>query len=360
MKAAVLYQARQLLRIEDIEIDEPQPHEVLIKTKASGVCHSDLHFVDGLLSCPLPAVLGHEAAGIVEKVGAAVTYVKPGDHVVVTLSVFCGHCKQCLTGHPACCQSTDVKRDPAAKPRLFRDKTPYFQFYNVSSFAEKLLLHENALVKIDDNIPFATAALMGCAVITGFGAIFNTTKVEIGSNVAVFGCGGVGLSLIQAASITGAGKIVAIDIFENKLQIAKKFGATHLINASTTNPLDALAKIIPEGIDYAFECIGNKHVVEQALATLAPRGTLTLLGLIPENQKIEIANTALHFERKIQGCRMGSNRFRLDVPYYLDLYRQNRLKLDELVSTEINLENINAAFSAMKSGEVIRSVIVFD
>lgn len=361
MRAAIFHGKGQPLTIEKIHIDDPNPHEVVVRTVASGICHSDLHVIEGNLTCPLPAVLGHEAAGIVEKVGALVTYVKPGDHVITCLSVFCGHCKQCLTGHPSCCSSTEVKRDPSSKQRLLdKDNGPLFQFYNIASFAEKILVHENSVVKIDDTIPFECASVMGCAVVTGLGAVFNTAKIEVGSTVAVFGCGGIGIPLIQAAKIAGARTIIAVDIIDNKLNLAKEFGATHTVNAKKNDPVEAIIKITQGGVDYSFECIGNTNVLEQALYSLAPRGTLTLLGLIPENQKIEILPKAFYFERKLQGSRMGSNRFRIEVPTYLEFYHQGQLKLDELISNKIKLEDINDAFAAMKRGEVIRSIIMFD
>lgn len=360
MKAAVFRSLGKPLTIENISLDTPKSHELIIKTAASGICHSDLHIVNGSLSCTLPAVLGHEVAGVVEKVGDQVSEFIPGDHVIACLSVFCGHCKQCLTGHPSCCSSKSEKRDIGDEPRLYQGNNPIFQFYNIGGFAEKILIHENSVVKINQDIPFDSAAILGCAVVTGLGAVFNTNKIEVGSTVAVFGCGGIGSSVIQAAKIAGAKTIIAVDIIDEKLSFATQLGATHTINSKKTDPADEIIRITGEGVDYSFECIGNKDVFEQAFYCLAPRGKMTLLGLYPQNKKIEMLGTAFYFERSILGSRMGSNRFRIDIPNYLELYQQKRLKLDEMITRRIKLDEINDAFEMMKSGNELRSVIMFE
>ncbi|MGC1342606.1 MAG: alcohol dehydrogenase catalytic domain-containing protein, partial [Candidatus Binataceae bacterium] len=251
MKAAVFHGPKQPLSIEDIEVDKPQDREVKIRTVASGVCHSDLHFVDGLYPYAAPAVLGHEAAGIVEEVGRQVTYVKPGDHVIACLSVYCGGCEQCMSGHPnRCTNKAATQRDPKDKPRLSQKGKLINQFLDVSSYCERMLLHENAIVKISDDIPLDRAALVGCGVTTGVGAVLNTAKVEPGSTVAVFGCGGVGLAAIQGARIAGARKIIAVDMFEGKLAMAKRLGATDTVDASSSDPIDEIKKLTGGGVDY--------------------------------------------------------------------------------------------------------------
>src|SRR5213083_292143 len=237
MKAAVFHGPHKELTIENVDIAKPIAREVLVRTVANGVCHSDLHFIEGLYPFAAPAILGHEAAGIVDSVGPHVTYVKPGDHVIACLSVFCGHCEQCLTGHPNRCFNPETRRAPDDPPRLSQNGQPINQFINISSFAEKMLLHENAVVRIREDMPLEAAALIGCGVMTGVGAALNTAKVEPGSTVAVFGAGGVGLAAIQGSRIAGARMIIAVDISESKLATARELGATHIVDASSGDPV---------------------------------------------------------------------------------------------------------------------------
>src|SRR6202045_2745973 len=361
MKAAVFHGPKLPLSIEDVELDKPQDRGVLIKTVASGVCHSDLHFVDGFYPYPPPSVLGHQAAGIIEEVGKQVTYVKPGDHVICCLSVFCGNCEQCMSGHPnRCSNKAATQRNPSDKPRISQKGKPVNQFLDISSYCEKMLLHENALVKIRDDMPLDRAALIGCGVTTGVGAALNTAKVEPGSTVAVFGAGGIGLSAIHGARIAGAAMIIAGDMFEHKLATAKRFGATHTVDASSADPVEAIQKLTEGGVDYSFEAIGLKKAAEQCFDALAPGGTATVIGMIPVGQKVEIDGPKLLTERRIQGSLMGSNRFRIDMPRYIDFYLQGRLNLDDMISRRGRLEDVNEAFRAMKSGEVARTVLMFD
>ncbi|HVN63745.1 MAG TPA: Zn-dependent alcohol dehydrogenase [Candidatus Binataceae bacterium] len=361
MKAAVFHAPNQPLAIEEVEIDKPLDREVLVKTVASGVCHSDLHMVDGLYPCASPTVLGHEAAGIVEEVGRNVTYVKPGDHVICCLSVYCGNCQQCMSGHPNRCTDRQATQRPyTAKPRLSQNGKPVFQLLDISSYAEKMLLFENAVVKIDPSIPLDRAALIGCGVTTGVGAVLNTAKVEAGSTVAVFGAGGVGIAAIQGARIAGARKIIAVDVFEGKLAMAKRFGATDTVDASSSDPVDAIRSLTNGGVDYAFEAIGLKKAAEQAFNAVKPGGLATVIGMIPFGQKVELDGYMFLSERKLQGSNMGSNRFRIDMPRYLDFYLQGRLQLDEMISRRAKLEDVNDAFRAMKAGEVARTVLMFE
>src|SRR5216684_480753 len=360
MKAAVFHGPKMPLSIEDVELDKPQDREVLIKTFASGVCHSDLHFVDGFYPYPAPAVLGHEAAGIIEEVGRQVTYVKPGDHVICCLSVFCGYCAKCMSGHPNLCSNKQAtQRDPKDKPRISQKGKLVNQFLDISSYCEKLL-HENALVKIIDEMPLDRAALIGCGVTTGVGAVLNTAKIEPGSTVAVFGCGGVGISAIQGARIAGARRIIAVDQFENKLAMAKRFGATDTVDASHTDAIEAIREMTGAGVDYAFEAVGLKKLAEQCFECIRPGSTATIIGMIPQGQKVEIDGPKLLTERKIQGTMMGGNRFRIDMPRYIDFYLQGRLNLDEMISKRGKLEDVNEAFRAMKAGEVARTVLMFE
>ena len=362
MKAAVFHGPKMPLSIEDVELDKPQDREVLIKTVASGVCHSDLHFVDGLYPYAAPAVLGHEAAGIVEEVGKQVTYVKPGDHVICCLSVFCGTCARCMSGHPNLCSNKEAtQRKPGDKPRISQKGQPVNQFLDISSYCEKMLLHENAVVKIREDLPLDRAALIGCGVTTGVGAVLNTAKIEPGSTVAVFGAGGVGLAAIQGARIAGARKIIAIDMFEGKLAMAKRLGATDTVDASSSDPVDEIRKMTGgAGVDYSFEAIGLKKVAEQAFLAIKPGGTATVIGMIPVGQKVELDGYMFLTERKLQGSNMGSNRFRIDMPKYIDFYLQGRLNLDDMISRRGKLEDVNEAFRAMKAGEVARTVLMFN
>ena len=360
MKAAVLRGIQKPLEIEDVDIASPGPREVVVRTAAAGVCRSDLHFYTGAYMWPMPAVLGHESAGIVEEVGSAVRYVKPGDHVITCLSVFCGHCKYCLGGRPSLCSKLETRRGQDEPPRLSQKGEVMHQFMDLSSYAEQLLVHENAIVKIRDDMPLDKAALIGCGVTTGLGAVFNTAKVPAGATVAVIGCGGVGLSAIQGAAIAGAGRIIAIDMIPSKLELAKQLGATDGVDASAGDPVEQVKELTGgAGVEYSFEAIGLKQAAEQAYAMLEIGGTATVIGMIPLGQTVEIQGIDLLFEKKLQGSNMGSNRFRVDMPRYIELYLDGRLKLDEMVSRELKLEDVNDAFAALEKGEVARQVIRF-
>src|ERR1700684_4455590 len=258
MKAAVLHAPHQPLTIEDVEIEKPKRREVLLRTAFAGLCHSDLHFMEGLYPFPTPAVLGHEGSAVVEAVGEDRTYVKPGDHVSTCLSVFCGECAQCTTGHPNLCENTEVKLLPGAARRLKWKGQVLHQAFNLSAFAEQMLVHEHAVVKINKDIPLDRAALVGCGVITGVGAVFNTAKVEPGSTVCVLGCGGIGLSAVNGAAMAGAARIIAVDTNQSKLEKALEMGATDIINASNVDPVAAVKDLTGGGVPYSFEAIGLK------------------------------------------------------------------------------------------------------
>jgi len=359
MKAAIFHGPHQPLTIEDVELDKPMAQEVVVRVVASGVCHSDLHFVDGFYPFPAPAILGHEAAGIVEAVGPMVDEFRPGDHVIACLSVFCGHCEYCLTGRTHLCGSRPV-RPKDAPPKLRWQGAPVAQFANLSAYAEKMLVHQNAIVKVRDDMPFDRAALIGCGVTTGVGAALNTARVEPGSMVAVFGCGGVGLAAIQGARIGGARMIIAVDVHGHKLATARDLGATHVVDASAHDPVPAIREMTGGGVDFSFEAIGLKKAAEQCFDCLRPGGTATVIGMIPVGQKIELEGSAFLREKKIQGSSMGSNRFKVDMPRYVDFYMQGRLKLDEMITRRMKLDEVNEAFRAMKAGEVARSVLLFE
>ena len=359
MRAAVFHAPNDMLTVEEIEIDEPHPEEVLVRTAASGVCHSDLHFVDGSWMMPGPAVLGHEGAGIVEAVGDDVTLFAPGDRVISCPSIFCGICERCLSGEPFLCTQRPYRRR-SDDPVLTWKGERVTQMAGLATYAERMLVHQNALVKIEQEIELDRAALIGCGVTTGLGAVLNTAAIEVGSTVAVFGAGGVGLAAIQGARIGGARTIIAVDVHESKLATARELGATHSVDASSRDPVEAINGIAPGGVDYAFEAIGMKETAEQAYESVRAGGTATIIGMIPQGVKIEIDGPSMLQAKRLQGTLMGSNRFRIDMPRYIDWYKQGRLLLDEMITRRGKLEDINEAFRAMKAGEVARSVLMFE
>jgi S-(hydroxymethyl)glutathione dehydrogenase/alcohol dehydrogenase len=319
MRAAVFYRPFEPVPIEEVDHDKPAPREVLVRTVASGVCHSDLHLVDGQAGryAP-PVILGHEGAGVVEAVGGEVTSVKVGDHVVGCLSGFCGSCEQCLSGHPNLCTTGVMTRPAGSSPRFFSGSTSFNQFGGVGSYAEKMLMHENSVVKIDDDIPLDRAALVGCGVLTGVGAALRTSGLQAGATVAVIGCGGVGLSIIQGARIGGARQIIAVDQFDSKLEMAKQMGATHTVNSTGEDAVAAVRALAGgNGVNFSFEAVGKKELVRMAVEVLAIRGTATIVGVLPLDETIEFPWLALRPECKLQTSRMGSNQFRKDIPTYL-------------------------------------------
>jgi S-(hydroxymethyl)glutathione dehydrogenase/alcohol dehydrogenase len=363
MKGAVLNTQPGALEIEDLVIDDPGPGEVLLRTVGAGLCHSDLHFMEGTFRSKLPALLGHESAGVVEAVGEGVDYCKPGDHVIACLSMFCGVCRQCLSGNPHRCSNPSATMRPkGAKPRIARpDGTPVDPFARLGGFAEMMLVHQNAVVTITKDMPLDRAALIGCGITTGMGAVFRTAKVEPGTRVCVIGAGGIGLAAIQAARIAGAGQVIVVDMSDDKLQTAQLMGGTDLVNAANVDDVVAAVKELSGGgVDYSFEAIGLKATAEQAFNMLDLGGTATVIGMVPSSQKLEIRGIDLLSEKRLQGSMMGSNRFRIDMPAMVNMYLDGRLKLDEMVSARLKLDDVNEGYAAMKRGEVARQVIVFE
>lgn len=360
MKAAVLVEVKQPLVIEDVEIAAPGPREVLIRTKAVGVCRSDLHFIDGVYPHPLPVIPGHEAAGVVEAVGSDVARLTIGDHVVTCLSAFCGTCEYCVTGHLSLCQDPSVKRREGEAPKLTLRGQPIPQFLNLSAYAEQMLVHENACVAIDRDMPLDRAAILGCAVTTGSGAIFNQSRIVPGETVAVIGCGGIGLAAINAARIAGAGRIIAIDPQPSKRALALKLGATDAIEATGDEPHHAIVEMTRGGVDYAIEAVGRTNTVELAWNILKRGGTATVLGMVPPGQHIQIHGPTFLQAKKIQGSMMGMNRFPVDIPRLVNFYMTGQLDLDTIIAKRIPLSRINEAIDDLRSGDVARTVIVFD
>ncbi len=360
MKAAILEHIPGDLVIDDVTIGDIGPREVLVDTVAAGLCHSDLHFIEGKWTSPTPVVLGHESAGVVEAVGNEVTYLQPGDHVISCVSGFCGACADCLSGKPYLCGIVGMGAYRGDSSPLRRGDQLVYQFAGLASFAEQLLVHENYLVKVTPEMPLDKAALIGCGVTTGVGAVLNTAGVRAGETVAVVGAGGIGLNAIQAAAIAGASRIIAVDRVASKLELATQFGATDIVDASATDPVLAVLELTLGGVDHAFEAIGLPATVQQAFNMVGKGGTATVIGMIPLGQSVEIDGVSLLMEKKLQGSNMGSNRFRLDMPRYVDWYLRGKLKLDELVSATMPLEKINDGFAALKGGEVARQLITFN
>ncbi len=353
--------AEEPITIEEIHVDDPADDEVLVRTAACGVCHSDLHFMQGSIAGPRPPVVpGHEPAGVVEAVGRNVTAVAVGDHVIACTSMFCGSCRQCVLGRPHLCTNRHYCMRPKdAPPRLSLDGKPLKQFADLSGFAEMMLLHERAVVKIPDDIPLDRAALVGCAVTTGVGAALNTAQITPGSSVAVFGCGGVGVSVIQGARLAGARQIIAIDLLESKLESARHFGATDTILPGEDPVVKRIKRMSGGGVDFAFDAVGLPNLAADCLYALAPRGKAVIVGAIPTGMKLELEPGHFYVEKTLTGSIMGSNRFHIDGPHYLELYRQGRLDLDAMISARRPLGEITAALDDLEAAAVTRTVIEF-
>jgi S-(hydroxymethyl)glutathione dehydrogenase/alcohol dehydrogenase len=358
VRAAVQLARGEPLRLADVRVDAPGPREVLVRTAAAGVCHSDAFALEGRFPFALPAVMGHESAGVVEAVGADVTYVAPGDHVTTCLSVFCGACEMCVSGRPYLCDKEATRRRPGEPPRLELDGAAIHAFEELGSFAEQLLVHEHAVVKIDRAMPLEVAALLGCGVTTGLGAVLNTARVPAGATVAVVGCGGVGLSAVQGARICGAARIIAVDTQPAKLELARSLGATDAVDATAGDPAAQVLELTGGGVEFSFEAVGSAATAEQAFGMLRAGGTCTVIGVLA-GATVTLDGMALNWERRIQGSLMGSNRFRVDIPRYVELYLQGRLRLDDLVSARISLEELVGSIGTLHGGGTTRTVVTF-
>ena len=362
MRAAVLHPEASSLQVEQVGVAGPGPEEVLVRTAATGLCHSDLHFIDGSWPIPTPCVLGHEGAGVVEAVGPGVGEVAPGDHVVTCLSVGCGECIICLEGRSyLCLEGRSVRTRPAGQPsRLSLGGRELHQVVGLATFAERMLVHRRALGRIRRDMPLDRAALLGCGVLTGTGAVFRTAAVRPGSSVAVVGCGGIGMAAVQAARIAGATLVIAVDTESRKLAWATELGATHTVDPADGDPVEQVRALTGGGADFTFEAIGLPRTVEQCLNMAARGGTATVIGMLPQGSRVEIdgAELFLH-EKRLQGSLMGSNVFRRDLPQLVDLYLDGRLRLDEMVSLRLELDRINEGYEAMLAGEVVRAVVEF-
>lgn len=360
MKAAFLTAPGQPLLIGEARLDAPGPHEVRIRTVACGLCHSDLHFIEGTYAHPMPCIPGHEAAGIVEAVGSEVRTLKPGDAVVTCLSAFCGHCEFCVTGRMALCLGGDTRRPKGAPPRItMTDGTSVAQMLNLSALAEEMLVHEHACVAISPEMPLDKAAVIGCAVTTGAGTIFNACKVTPGESVAVIGCGGVGLAAVNAAKIAGAGRIVAADPVPEKRALAERLGATDTVDPLADNAAKQIVELTKGGVDHAIEAVGRPASGELAVKVLRRGGTATILGMMPPDHRVGLGAMDLLSGKRLQGAFMGANRFPVDIPRLVDFYLRGLLDLDSIVAETIPLEAVNEGFEKMKRGDAARSVVVF-
>lgn len=364
MKAAVLNNVGEKFEIKELDIAAPMSHEVLVKIKATGLCASDLNAVDGKRNLvPFPAVIGHEAAGIVAAIGENVVNVAVGDHVIISIVPHCGNCQFCKQGHPNFCLTAGNAMAQGGLfdgiSRLSLDGEKINQFLCVASFAEYSVVPDSGLIKIDKAMPLDRAALISCAVLTGYGAVTNTAKVAPGSTVAVYGCGGVGLNSIQAAKIVGASTIIAVDISEEKLDLAKTFGATHAVNSKTDDPVRFI-KELTGGVDYAFEALGREETIQAAWKSVGAFGQLTLVGLMKHGATLTIDAGPFVNEQSIKGCYFGSSNIMEDVPLLVNSYLNNELKLDELITSRVKLEDLDEAFERLRQGEGARNVIIFE
>lgn len=361
MRAAVIRGLGEGFLVEDLRIAEPIGREVLVEVRASGLCHSDLHFATIDFGVPLPAVLGHELAGVVLAVGPEVQGFAPGDRVAGSLVQFCAHCDACLSGETYRCRSgAELMRGADQPPRLTDAAgEPVFPVFGTAAFAERALVHENQLVAIPDGIPFPQASVLGCATITGACAAINAARVRPGDTAVVIGVGGIGLNIISGAALAGAEKIIAVDLSDEKLELARRFGATHVVNGGAGDPVAAVQEITGGGADHAFEAIGLPATTTQALRMTRIGGQVLLIGLQPPGSRMEIAmmDDVITPQRTVKGVFMGSANIKRDIPVYAELYLQGRLNLDDLISREIPVEEINDAYELMKTGQIARTVI---
>jgi Zn-dependent alcohol dehydrogenase len=359
-RAAVVYQKDQPMKVEEIVLRPIRDHEVLVRVKACGVCHSDLSALNEFFACPTPVILGHEASGIVEAVGSAVTSVAVGDHILAAWSPTCGECRFCKAGKRHLCNLAD---DPISRAmdRSTAAGVPVASFLGVGGFAEQIILADNAVICIDKTMPFDRAALLGCAVITGYGAARYAADVQKGDDVAVFGCGGVGLNIIQGARLAGAATIIAIDLDDAKLEMAKRFGATHTLRGDTPDLHKAIRPLTREkaGLDFAFEAVGNAEIARVAFLSIAKGGEVILVGIAHMKDKVSLSQiAAVTQEKGMRGTTNGSADSWKAVPLLIDLYRKKELLLDELVSRTYTLDEVNLAFADLRSGRNARGVVV--
>ena len=346
----VIFDGKRTEVVDDLEIRDPGPGEVQVAISAAGLCHSDLSVVDGTIPFPVPVVLGHEGAGVVEAVGAGVGHVRPGDHVALSTLANCGACAECDRGRPTMCRKAiGMPRQPFA-----RGGRPLYQFASNSAFAERTVVKAVQVVRIPKDIPLPSAALIGCGVLTGVGAVLNRARVDRGDTVLVIGTGGIGLNVLQGARIAGALKIVAVDANPAKESVARRFGATHFLTST-----EDVKDILPTGADHAFECVGRVELIRQAIDLLDRHGQAVLLGVPPATAEASFLVSSMYLDKSILGCRYGSSRPQRDIALYADLYREGRLLLDELVTQTYPVEDFDKAAQDAEEGRVARAVLTF-
>jgi len=346
----VLFDGKQIQVVDDLEVRDPGPGEVQVAISAAGLCHSDLSVVDGTIPFPVPVVLGHEGAGVVEAVGEGVTHVGLGDHVALSTLANCGACADCDRGRPTMCRKAIGR---PGKP-FTRGGQPVFQFACNSAFAERTVVKAVQAVRIPKDIPLPSAALIGCGVLTGVGAVLNRARVDRGDSVLVIGTGGIGLNVIQGARIAGALRIVAVDANPAKEAVARQFGATDFLTS-----VEGVRELLPHGVDHAFECVGRVELVRAAVDLLDRHGQAVLLGVPAASAEASFVVSSMFLDKSILGCRYGSSRPQRDIPLYAELYRQGRLYLDELVTETYPIEDFEKAVGDAEAGRVARGVLTF-
>lgn len=356
--AAVLNAAPGKLDLEILQLDEPGPDEVLVDVHYAGLCRSDLHEIEGVWPATCPTVLGHEASGVVRGVGDRVTGLVPGDHVVTCLSSYCGTCRYCLAGRLTLCTGRGQLRGRSRPVLTNGTGTPVHPTAGLGAFATAMVAHQRSLVRVPASMPLAPASVLGCAVVTGMGAVFHSARVQPGSSVAVLGCGGVGIAAIQGARLAGAAQVIAVDTNAARLEDATRFGATSTVDASAVDTVEAVRDLTGGGVDYSFEAIGLALTVEQAFAMVGPGGTATVLGLVPDSQPLSIrASELFALEKRLQGAFMGANQFPTDIPRYVQFYEQGRLNLDDMLSAVVPLGEINEGFERLKHSGPTRVLV---
>ncbi|MGW6520144.1 Zn-dependent alcohol dehydrogenase [Streptomyces sp. NPDC054962] len=346
----VVFDGKRAEVVDDLAVRDPGPGEVLVAISAAGLCHSDLSVVDGTIPFPAPVVLGHEGAGVVEAVGAGVGHVGPGDHVALSTLANCGTCAQCDRGRPTMC------RQAIGRPRkpFTRAGSAVYQFASNSAFAERTVVKAVQAVRIPEDIPLTSAALIGCGVLTGVGAVLNRARVGYGESVVVIGTGGIGLNVVQGARIAGASRIVAVDANPAKEAVARRFGATDFLTST-----DAVRDVLPTGADHVFECVGRVELIRQAIDLLDRHGQAVLLGVPPATAEASFLVSSMYLDKSILGCRYGSSRPQRDIALYAELYRAGRLLLDELVTDTYPVEDFAKAAADAEAGRVARAVLTF-
>jgi len=361
MKAAVQYETGGPLVVDEVTLDDPQENEILVKIVASGVCHSDLHFMKGEMPVPVPVVMGHEGGGIVEKVGPGVTSVKPGDHILMMVAFSCGKCRYCIEGRPTrCVENLPIQMMaslPGGGKRLHKDGQEVSHLFGLAAFAEYAVIHERSAVKIREDAPLDVVCLMGCGTTTGIGAAINTTGMKAGETIAVYGCGGVGLSAIIGAKLAGAGKIIAVSRSDRKLEKAKELGADYVVKASEEDPPTKIKELTGGGADYSIEAVGGSATISQAFGSIHSGGKCVVAGMAPLIDMLTIAPFEFLLGKTLVGTVQGDIVAPIEIPRYVDMYMEGKLPIDKLISNTFSLDQVNEAYAALDKSEVIRSVI---